>query len=199
MRENEPTQPKDGEKLHSDLEWAGDAGKETYTVEEAVKQTRKGLRQFAMLFFHICKTLVERFGEDEAFPIAQQVVFSMSCDRAGQIRKRAESEGLPLTLDSFWQANDLPATGWDKWRPCMGGLKCHYAEVWLTYFPDNPWFKRFASMFCDVIDTTNIEVFSGTISHRITSNLLWGDEVCGHDYFVSENVQNGKLTYGTRA
>jgi hypothetical protein len=50
-------------------------------------------------------------------------------------------------------------------------------------------------MYCDVIDTTNIENFTRTTSHRITKNLLWGDDECSREYFESEPVKQGKFTY----
>jgi hypothetical protein len=94
--------------------------------------------------------------------------------------------------------NDLPFIAWSAWDPSMGGVRCPYAEAWLGYFEEYPWFKRFASLYCDVIDTTNIENFSRTTSHRITKNLLWGDASCEREYFESEDVKSGKFTYGSR-
>jgi hypothetical protein len=55
-----------------------------------------------------------------------------------------------------------------------------------------------ASLYCDVIDTTNIENFSRTTSHRLTQNLLWGDRSCEREYFESDAVQQGTYTYGKR-
>jgi hypothetical protein len=80
----------------------------------------------------------------------------------------------------------------------MGGVRCPYAEVWLEYFKENHWFKRFASLYCDVIDTTNIENFTRTTSHKINKNLLWGDPSCEREYFESNAVKEGKLSYGRR-
>jgi hypothetical protein len=75
-------------------------------------------------------------------------------------------------------------------------MRCPYAETWTGYFRDYPWFRRFASLYCDVIDTTNIENFTRTTSHRITKNLLWGDASCEREYFESEKVKRGIFTYG---
>ena len=77
----------------------------------------------------------------------------------------------------------------------MGGLRCPYAQQWVGYYEAYPWFRRFASLYCDVIDTTNIENFSRTLSHRITANLLWGDPSCEREYFPSDAVAQGHFTY----
>jgi hypothetical protein len=166
--------------------------------ETGVKEARLAYRQFAMLYFHFCKTLVDVLGEDAALIQVQKTVFELSLDRTDGARERAAAQGLPATLENFSKVNDLSISAWNGWKPEMGGVRCPYAEVWLGYFEAHPWFKRFASLYCDVIDTTNIENFSRTTSHRITKNLLWGDIQCDREYFESDAVKQGNFTYGKR-
>ena len=166
----------------------------TYQPEN-VKEVRKACYQFAMQYFHFCKTLVDALGEEKAFPIVRKAIFELSIDRSNKMRAHAEALGLEPVLANFRQVTDLARSGWDGWDPSLGGVFCPYAEVWLTYFDAHPWFKRFAPLFCDVIDTTNIENFTRTTSHRITKNLLWGDSECKREYFESEQVKQGKFTY----
>lgn len=166
--------------------------------KETVKEVRRACYQFARLYFNFCKTLKDSLGEEGAFEIAQKAIFSLSLDRSDRIRACAQAQGLELNVDNFMKVNDLPFIGWQGWAPDMGGVKCPYAEVWLEYYQENPWFQRFAAMYCDVIDTTNIESFSGCISHRLTKNLVWGDDECQREYFPSEQVKEGVLTYGKR-
>ncbi|MCL2497537.1 MAG: nitroreductase family protein [Symbiobacteriaceae bacterium] len=172
------------------------------TNHDAAKQTalevRRAARHFAMLYFNFCHTLVQTYGEDVAFPLVQKAVFNLSLERTDLNRARALAAGASLDLEAFTTFNDLPTIGWSAWDESMGGMRCPYAEQWVTYYPDHPWFAKFASLYCDVIDTTNIENFSGTLSHRITKNLLWGDTACDREYFLSEEVQQGNFTYGTR-
>jgi hypothetical protein len=151
-----------------------------------------------MLYFRFCKTLVEALGEEAALPLVQKTVFELSLDRTDGARARAGEKGLEHRLENFSKVNDLPSAAWDKWKPEMGGLRCPYAETWTGYFRDYPWFKRFASLYCDVIDTTNIENFTRTMSHRITKNLLWGDSSCEREYFESDKVKQGVFTYGEK-
>jgi hypothetical protein len=161
-----------------------------------IKGIRLAAKQFAMLYFHLCKTLKEALGEDAALILAQKAVFELALERSDGARARAAEQGLETSLKNFSLVNDLPQAGWDNWTPEMGGVRCPYAEVWLSCFEQQPWFKRFASLYCDVIDTTNIENFTRTVSHRLTKNLLWGDSSCEREYFESDEVKQGKLSYG---
>jgi hypothetical protein len=163
-----------------------------------VEDVRLACRQFAMLYFRFCKTLVDALGEEAALPLAQKTVFELALDRTDRSRAKALEAGLPPTLENFPRVNALPSAAWEAWTEDMGGVRCPYAEAWLGYFKDYPWFKRFASLYCDVIDTTNIENFSRTTSHRITKNLLWGDSSCEREYFESAKVKEGVFTYGER-
>ncbi|MDR3280990.1 MAG: L-2-amino-thiazoline-4-carboxylic acid hydrolase [Synergistaceae bacterium] len=165
---------------------------------ETVEQIRMACRQFARMYFNFCKTLVEQMGIEAATPLIQRAIFNLSLDRTDRMRSRAAAAGLECTFENFGGLNDLPAIGWYDWTPEMGGVRCPYAEVWLEYFETNPWFKPLASLYCDVIDTTNIENFTQSLSHRITHNLLWGDSSCEREYFPSEEVAGGALTYGAR-
>jgi hypothetical protein len=157
-----------------------------------VGDVRLACRQFAMLYFRFCKTLVE------ALPLVQKTLFELSLDRTDRTREKAPSVALPPTLENFPRVNDLPSVAWEAWKPETGEVRCPYAQAWLGYFRDYPWFRRFASLYCDVIDTTSIENFSRTTSHRITKNLLWGDDSCEREYFESDAVKKGIFTYGTR-
>jgi hypothetical protein len=164
----------------------------------ALRELRLACRQFAMLYFNFCRTLVESLGEEAALALVQKTIFNLSLERTDTARKKAAAQGLEPTLENFMRVNDLPFTAWKDWEPAMGGVRCPYAQQWLEYFPEYPWFKRFASLYCDVIDTTNIENFSRTTSHRITKNILWGDDSCEREYFASGKVQEGIFTYGAR-
>ena len=163
-----------------------------------VRDLRLACKQFAMLYFHVCKTLTETLGEDQAAALVKEIIFKLSLDRTERARERANSMGLETTLENFPLVNDLPLAGWSDWSPEMGGVRCPYAEIWLEYFKENPWFKRFASLYCDVIDTTNIENFTRTTSHKITKNLLWGDSCCEREYFESDTVKEGRYSYGKK-
>jgi hypothetical protein len=131
--------------------------------------------------------------------LIQKAVFELSLDRTDGARKRAAERGLECTLENFTDLNDLPFIAWKEWTPESGEVRCPYAQQWLGYYKDYPWFKKIAPLYCDVIDTTNIENFSRTTSHRITKNLLNGDPACEREYFPSDDVKNGKLSYGKRS
>ncbi|WP_010260231.1 hypothetical protein [Treponema primitia] len=164
----------------------------------SIGDVRAACRQFAMLYFQFCRTLVETVGEEAALKAVQKTIFRLGLDRTDGARSRADTQGLEKNLENFSTVNDLPSIAWSAWNPSMGGVKCPYAETWLGYFAEFPWFKRFSSFYCDVIDTTNIENFSRTTSCRITKNLLLGALDCEWEYFESEKVKAGVFTYGER-
>jgi hypothetical protein len=168
------------------------------TKAATVAEVRRACRQFAMLYFHFCKILVETMGEERALPLVQKALFELSLERSGGARERARDQGLAATLENFALVNDLPSVAWEEWEPSGGEVRCPYAQQWLGYYREYPWFKKFASLYCDVIDTTNIENFSRTTSHRLMKNLLWGDPDCEREYFESEQVKEGNLSYGKR-
>jgi hypothetical protein len=135
-------------------------------------------------------------GEEQALPLVQKAVFELALERSDGARERSRSRGLAAVLENFAAVNDLPQAAWEKWDG--EGVRCPYAQQWLGYYRDYPWFKKLASLYCDVIDTTNIENFSGTTSHRLVKNLLWGDSSCEREYFESGAVKQGNLSYGKR-
>lgn len=175
-------------------------GKEAYeitgTVDRVlmVDQIRKAARQFAMQYFHFCKTLYDRYGHDVAKDIVRETVFNLAVDRSNRIREKSLAQGKKAdTVADFMSDIDLPFEGW---IPEWGEDHCPYAEVWRTYYDKYPWFREFAPFYCDVIDTTTIENYSKCLSHRITQNVLNEGTACLREYFESDSVKKGEYTYG---
>jgi hypothetical protein len=137
---------------------------------------------------------VEELGEEKATILIQKAVFELSKDRSDQLRTKAEEQGLDYSQESFRKVTDLPLIGWVK---ALGRNHCPYAETWVKYYNENPWFKKMAPLYCDVIDTTNVENFTRKLSHKITQNVLLGAQSCERIYYPDENVANGGFTYGT--
>ncbi|MBR6308904.1 MAG: hypothetical protein IKR39_09895 [Lachnospiraceae bacterium] len=168
------------------------------TVDRAreVDQIRKAARHFAMLYFHLSKTLYENFGLEKAKILIQTIVFELGEDRALQMKEKAKALGLTdLTHEDFMKVVDIPFDGWIKeW----GENHCPYAEVWRKYIPENPWFQELAPFYCDVIDTTTTEVFTGRESQKITQNVITHGTACLRNYFEKEEVKKGEYTYGKR-
>lgn len=162
---------------------------------EIVTEVRKACRQYAMLYFHFSKVLVEELGIEKAKPLIQKAIFELGIDRTEQLKEKAAKEGMECTMDTFGKITDLPMVGWVKE---LGTNHCPYAETWLKYFDDYPWFKDIAPFYCDVIDTTNAENFTGNKSHKITENVLTGGSYCEREYFDSEQVLKGVYSYGDK-
>lgn len=163
------------------------APKKTYELisrDKAVEEVRKACFGFAELYFHFAKTLVETLGEERAFEIAKEAVASRARERAEKLRDVAAEQCLDNTLENWSKVTDIPFLGWDK---SLGRNHCPYAETWLKYYGEAPWFRRFALAYCSVNDPIVTEVFTGNrTSQRITKNVLAGDEVCDRVYFPYE-------------
>ncbi len=162
---------------------------------EIINEVRKACRQFAMLYFHFAKVLVEELGEEAAKPLIQKAVFELSLDRSNQLREKAKQLGLETTMETFTKITDLPMIGWVKE---LGRDHCPYAQTWKKYFDDYPWFREIAPLYCDVIDTTNAENFTRRQSHTITENVLTGGDTCRRVYFDSDKVAKGEYSYGNK-
>lgn len=172
---------------------------EEKSIQEKVAKVagvRAECRQFAMLYYHLCNVLVAEQGIARAKESVRKIIYNLSIDRTSQLRERAQQLGLPCTLETFTRINDLPSEGW---IPELGRNHCPYAECWVQYYERSPWFREFAPYYCDIIDTTNIEHFSRTLTHRITRNVLKGDPACERIYEESDRVKKGQYTYGEQA
>ena len=150
--------------------------KDTVSREQAVGEVRNMAFQFADLYYAFVKILRERYGDEEAFDIAQRVLFMRASERAENINRMS----------------DVSYLGWD---PSFGIETCPYGAAWNRRIKDDPGFRRFAALYCDVTDTTIAEVFTGDCSHRLFRNVVLGDDSCERTYYPSEEVKAGVITY----
>ena len=163
---------------------------------QMVYEIRKAARQFAMLYFHFCKTLYDTFGLERTKELVRQTIFELAVDRSDEMRAKARAEGVCFdTVKDFRSVTDLPKCGW---VPEWGADHCPYGQVWREYAKEYPWFLELAPYYCDVIDTTTIENFSRHLSHRLVQNVIISGESCEREYFESEKVREGAFTYGSK-
>ena len=166
---------------------------EQISKEYAVEQVRCMASQFADLYFMFVKELRERFGDDTATEIATRVLFLRAQERANEMIVRAEASGTARIWENIGSMTDVPFLGW---CPERGRDHCPYGEAWNKRIKENPWFRPYASLYCDVTDTTIGEIFTADHSHKLYKNVVLGDDSCEREYFPDENVKSGKLTYG---
>lgn len=151
--------------------------------DEAIAEIRLACYQFADLYFHFCKVIVQEFGVEKGKDIIAKAVGNRAVERAQAMRQIAVSKGLPLTVDSWRMVSDVPRDGWVK---SLGKFHCPYGEAWLARYAENPWFALFAEMYCNVNDPLITETFTGDMSQHITKNVLAGDDTCDREYFPME-------------
>lgn len=168
--------------------------KDTVDRAFAVSEVRNMAYQFSDLYFTFVSELRERLGEDEAMKIATHVIFRRAAERANAMVRRAQEEGVARVPENINKMTDVPFLGWDE---SFERDTCPYGAAWNRRIAENPWFRRFACLYCDVTDTTIAEIFTGCYSHRLYHNVLLGDRTCEREYFLSDAVKSGKYTYGT--
>ena len=161
---------------------------------DAVREVRNMAFQFADLYFTFVAELRERFGEEQALEIATRVLFRRAAERALDMVRRAEAEGIERVPENIIKMTDVPFLGWDA---SFGRDTCPYGAAWNRRITETPWFRRFACLYCDVTDTTIAEIFTGSCSHKLYHNVVLGDDACEREYFPSEMVKSGTYTYGT--
>lgn len=160
--------------------------------QRAVDEVRMMAIQFADLYFTFVDELRSEFGEEHALKIAQRVLYRRACERAEKMIKRAAELNLPRTPENITKTSDVPYLGWDL---SLGVDHCPYGMAWNRHIKEHEWFRKFARLYCDVVDTTIAEVFTGNCSHELYENVVLGDCRCARRYFPDEEVICGKRTY----
>ena len=164
----------------------------TVSRQQAVGEVRNMAFQFADMYYAFVKVLRDRYGDEEALDIARRVLFMRAKERAEKMIVKAGEEGVERTPENIHDMSDVSYLGWD---PSFGVDTCPYGAAWNRRIKDDPEFRKFACLYCDVTDTTIAEVFTGDCSHRLYKNVVLGDESCERTYFPSEEVKNGVITY----
>ena len=164
----------------------------TVSRQQAVGEVRNMAFQFADMYYAFVKVLRDRYGDEEALDIARRELFMRAKERAEKMIVKAGEEGVERTPENIHDMSDVSYLGWD---PSFGVDTCPYGAAWNRRIKDDPEFRKFACLYCDVTDTTIAEVFTGDCSHRLYKNVVLGDESCERTYFPSEEVKNGVITY----
>ena len=166
--------------------------KETVSREQAVGEVRNMAFQFADLYYAFVKIIREKYGDDVAMDIAQRALFMRARERAEKMIIRAQEEGVERIPENINRMSDVSYLGWD---PSFGVETCPTRAEWDRRIKDDPEFRKFASLYCDVTDTTIAEIFTGNCSHRLHRNVVLGDNSCERTYFPSEEVEKGEITF----
>lgn len=164
----------------------------TVSRQQAVGEVRNMAFQFADMYYAFVKVLRDRYGDEEALDIARRVLFMRAKERAEKMIVKAGEEGVERTPENIHDMSDVSYLGWD---PSFGIDTCPYGAAWNRRIKDDPEFRKFACLYCDITDTTIAEVFTGDCSHRLYKNVVLGDDSCERTYFPSEEVKNGVITY----
>ena len=169
--------------------------KEMIGKEKAIAEVRLACTQFADLYYFFVKILREEFGEEKTMELCRKALFARAYERAMDMRRRSAEQGVQGTPENINSFKDIPYLGWVK---AYGNKHCPDGESWLMRIESEPWFRAFASYYCDVNDTTVGEVFLQDHSHKILQNVVNGDKTCTRSYFPDKKVAVGEYTYAAR-
>ena len=169
------------------------AAQEMVSREAAVAQIRSMAIQFADLYFCFVQELRDELGDEVARKMVRRVLFRRARERAQDMVERAQALGILRTPQNMPQVSDIAYMGWVS---ALGREHCPFGVAWNARIAQHPWFREYARMYCDVMDTTVAEAFTGNCSHKLYKNVVLGDESCERVYYPDEAVKNGRFTYG---
>ena len=160
---------------------------------EAVAQIRSMATQFADLYFCFVQEIRVALGDEAAREMVRRVLFQRARERAAAMVARAQAQGIERTPENMPRVSDIAYMGW---APALGREHCPFGVAWNARIAQYPWFREYARMYCDVMDTTVAEAFTGNCSHKLLKNVVLGDESCERVYYPDEAVKDGHFTYG---
>ena len=160
---------------------------------EAVAQIRSMATQFADLYFCFVQEIRAALGDEDAREMVRRVLFQRARERAAAMVARAQAQGIERTPENMPRVSDIAYMGW---APALGREHCPCGVAWNARIAQYPWFREYARMYCDVMDTTVAEAFTGNCSHKLLKNVVLGDESCERVYYPDEAVKDGHFTYG---
>ncbi|HIV26649.1 MAG TPA: hypothetical protein IAA64_01655 [Candidatus Ornithocaccomicrobium faecavium] len=160
---------------------------------EAVAQIRSMAMQFADLYFCFVQEIRVALGDEAAREMVRRVLFQRARERAAAMVARAQAQGIERTPENMPRVSDIAYMGW---APAPGREHCPFGVAWNARIAQYPWFREYARMYCDVMDTTVAEAFTGNCSHKLLKNIVLGDESCERVYYPDEAVKDGHFTYG---
>ena len=105
---------------------------------------------------------------------------------------RAKERGMERITANISKTTDVPFLGWVD---ALGPEKCPYGAQWNKRIKANPWFRKFARLYCDVTDTTICEVFTGDHTQEIYENVVLGDMACRRTYSEYPPARKGIYTF----
>ena len=161
-------------------------------LSQEAKSVRALAVQYADLYFEFVKQIRDAVGDELCRKIVSMALFNRAVERANGSIERAEASGKERTWQNINVVTDVPLCGWVAE---LGSDHCPYGMAWNERIKDNPWFREYAALYCDVTDTTIGEVFTGDHTHKLYENVVLGDDNCRRIYTPDENVKSGILTY----
>jgi len=135
---------------------------------------------FALLFGHMAKATVERFGEEGRQAVTDGIM-SFGRQRGRGIRDRVLAQGLPLTIENFYANHDLAHVnaGFEMrlsigkgWNAEALVTRCPFAEVWQEM--QHP---ELGAIYC-LVDEAMLEGYNPDLRLDRPTTILRGSSTC---------------------
>jgi hypothetical protein len=147
--------------------------RERVSAEETDRQVRLMARRMALMYHHIGEVLTEELGKDMAKELLKEAIWRYGSECGENVREAVLEQGLPLTIENYSRAPDLPEYGWVS-EPAEKGprvLYCPLAEVWLE--KDSTELGR---LYC-YVDQAKYQAYNDVECVHL-KNLQDGDDCC---------------------
>jgi len=136
-------------------------------------------RIFALLFGHMAKATVGRFGEEGRAAVIEGIM-NFGRQRGRGIRDKVQAQGLPLTIENFYDNHDLAHVnaGFEMRLSCKGWnaealvTRCPFAEVWREM--NEP---ELGSLYC-LVDVAMLEGYNPELQLVRPTTIIGGQSNC---------------------
>jgi hypothetical protein len=137
-------------------------------------------RIFALLFGHMAKATVDRCGEEGRQAVIDGIM-SFGRQRGLGIRERVLAQGLPLTIENFYENHDLAHVnaGFEmtlsigkEWNAEALVTRCPFAEVWQEMRQ-----PELGSIYC-LVDEAMLEGYNPDLQLVRPTTILRGHSNC---------------------
>ena len=159
-------------------------------MNDAHEALEKMGKIFALLFGHMAKATVDRFGEEGRKAVVEGVT-AFGRQRGEGIRERVLAQGLPLTIENFYANHDLAHVnaGFEmtlsigkEWDAQALVTRCPFAEVWQEMGQ-----PELGSIYC-LVDEAMLEGYNPDLVLIRPTTIIRGHANC---QFIWQQKESG--------
>lgn len=135
-------------------------------------------KRLGLLYYYFVVNLLDILSEHEVEKLLEKVIWQYGVHCGEEVKKRIESEGLPITIENFSKGQDLPKSGWektvidcDKNKTIVDIAYCPLADIW-----KNMNMEKWGRKYC-LVDQAKYHSYNNSKCFH-DKNILDGDSSC---------------------